>query len=225
VYVSDIGIGRDTAWLSSRGVGTVVNCVDRREAKPLPQAVLAAAGVRRYVALDMDDAPRDGYAARVLAGADALAAGRASGHAVLVHCAAGVSRSGTVLLAFLLRHGARQWPALTATAAAAPLDEADVALHGPAEAAAAPPCPLLTPCGPGTGLPLAAAGVLARSRRRQVHPNLGFWRLLRELDQATHGKHSVSEDMLGLHKEAIAARAAGRGRGGGAAAARTAGEP
>lgn len=103
-FLTAVGPGKDAAWLLARGITCVVNCIDRRESKPLPADTLQAAGIKRYACLDMDDKFKPEYAARLHEGADALAAGAGDGGKTLVHCAAGVSRSSTVMLLFLMKH-------------------------------------------------------------------------------------------------------------------------
>jgi len=108
VFISNITAARDAAFLRARGIAAVVNCVELKETRPQSADELAAAGVTDYTCLDLDDAfhADRGYAARVDAGVAALAAARARGDGALVHCAMGVSRSATVLVAFLMEHGA-----------------------------------------------------------------------------------------------------------------------
>jgi atypical dual specificity phosphatase len=99
------------AALARFGVTSVVNCAYNSE--PLPPGDLTAAGVAHFARLLFRDeaaAPGQDNAALIRAGVEGVAEGvRATAGAVLVHCVAGVSRSASVVVAYLV---ARQGLAL-----------------------------------------------------------------------------------------------------------------
>lgn len=103
VFISDQVFGFDPLRLRAQKLVGVCNCVE-----PLAPELVAASGVAHYTCLNIrdDEDLAPGCEAKVLEGAAALAAARAAsgGGAVLVHCGQGVSRSATVLLAYLMQH-------------------------------------------------------------------------------------------------------------------------
>ena len=115
---------RSARALSAAGVTSVVNCAFNSE--PLPSDALLRAGVTHYTRLDfVDEAARAGQdsAALIRAGAAAVAEGIAGTRgAVLVHCVAGMSRSSSVVAAYLMLHeGYSLLDAMRAVKAARPL--------------------------------------------------------------------------------------------------------
>ena len=106
LFLGSESAARSAAWLASEGVSAIVNCAFNSE--PLPHESRTAAGVSLYSRLDLADAAEHSQDAGMLirAGADAVAAAFTGGHdTVLVHCVAGMSRSTSVVLAFLVREG------------------------------------------------------------------------------------------------------------------------
>lgn len=101
-------VSRSAPGLQAAGVRAIVNCAGNSQ--PLAPPERAAAGVAFYAHLDfIDKAVVEGQdpLSLIERGADAiedaLAATGASG-SVLVHCVAGVSRSASVCMAFLVKH-------------------------------------------------------------------------------------------------------------------------
>lgn len=106
IYLGDAGAARRPNWLSKDGIGAVINAA--RDVKSLSAQELAATPVPHVTELDMDDEddfdPSDAFTC----GVDAIHAARSTyGLNVLVHCAAGVSRSASVLAYYLMRHEQR----------------------------------------------------------------------------------------------------------------------
>jgi len=157
LYLGSVSAARDEAFLRETRVVAIVNCA--AEVRPLPLDKRAAAGVASHVQFDIDDVSTVDFtdeltsaaaaidagmrlAAAATATASAAADAPTTPHAVLVHCAAGVSRSATAVLLYLMRyHGMTLWQAARRTKAARTcispnmgfwkvLRASDVALHG-----------------------------------------------------------------------------------------------
>ena len=112
VLLGSEAASRAPAWLAATHVRAIVNCAFNSE--PLDADSLAAAGVTggvsRVKLVDAADVEGQDAAGMIRAGADALAlaVGHAgAGEAVLVHCVAGVSRSASVVIAWLVTHEQR----------------------------------------------------------------------------------------------------------------------
>ena len=122
VLLGSEAVARSAAGLRAAGVRCIVNCAFN--SAPLPQGEREACGVAQYTQLQLVDAASvagQDALAMIERGADAVAAalaGSASG-AVLVHCVAGMSRSASVAIAFLVKHqGQRLLEAASAVKAA-----------------------------------------------------------------------------------------------------------
>lgn len=106
LFLGSEAAARSAASLRALGVTSLINCAFNSE--PLPPAELAAAGVAHVVKLEFRDeaaAPGQDNEALIRAGVAGVAAGAASTPgAVLVHCVAGVSRSASVVAAYLVAH-------------------------------------------------------------------------------------------------------------------------
>lgn len=109
LYLGSEAAARCPEWLLKSHVTSIINCAHNSEA--LTSDVLESCGVVRgvtRVAL-VDAAQVEGQDAGVMieAGADAIASALVSAPvdgAVLVHCVAGVSRSASCVIAFLVKH-------------------------------------------------------------------------------------------------------------------------
>jgi len=120
---------RSAEFLRACGVTAVVNCAFN--SPPLPASDREAAGVAFFEQLHFVDAAvveGQNHEALIEAGADAVAAalarggGEAGAGHVLVHCVAGVSRSASVVIAWLVKHeGLTLLEAASAVKAARPV--------------------------------------------------------------------------------------------------------
>ena len=89
----------DLAWLRERGVGAVLTLTEQ----PLPADLLARSGlVGLHIPVDDMTPPSPPQLEDAL---DFIHA-QIQRHAVAVHCLMGMGRTGTVLAAYLIRHGA-----------------------------------------------------------------------------------------------------------------------
>ena len=107
LYLGGFGAGRNVKWLRAHGVRAVVNCAremslfadhEKRRAK-------LARGKRGATVLDLgweDSLSQRLKAAAVQGAIRYIHAARLQGHAVLVHCAAGRSRSASLVVAYLV---------------------------------------------------------------------------------------------------------------------------
>jgi atypical dual specificity phosphatase len=117
-------VARSAPALRALNVSSIVNCAYNSE--PLPPGVLAAAGVAHMAQLHFRDeaaAPGQDNRALIAAGVAAVAEGVATtSGAVLVHCVAGVSRSASVVVAYLVvKHGLPLAEAVARAKAARPV--------------------------------------------------------------------------------------------------------
>jgi len=107
LYLGSEAVSRSTKGLTRIHATAIVNCAGN--SNPLPPSDRESCGVVYYKQLDfVDRAVVEGQNNLVLieAGADAIqeAFGSVKEGNVLVHCVAGVSRSSSVILAFLVKH-------------------------------------------------------------------------------------------------------------------------
>ena len=107
VYLGSEGVSRCEEGLSHFNVCAIVNCAGNSH--PLSQAILTACGVGFFKQLDFVDRAivvGQDNGGLIERGADAVAEALANGQKgnVLVHCVAGVSRSASVVMAFLVKH-------------------------------------------------------------------------------------------------------------------------
>lgn len=94
----------DPTFLSSAHIQEIVNCAGKHDVTREMVAAQRGAGVRHIHYLDLEDV--EAFDARVsfYIGAQLIAAALDSRHAVLVHCLQGVSRSVSVITAYLVRY-------------------------------------------------------------------------------------------------------------------------
>ena len=127
VLLGSEAVARSAQGLRAAGVHAIVNCAGN--SAPLPQGEREACGVALYTQLQLVDAASvagQDALALIERGADAVAealaaevCGGGGGGAVLVHCVAGMSRSASVAIAFLVKHrGQRLLEAASAVKAA-----------------------------------------------------------------------------------------------------------
>ena len=160
LYLSSEAPARSKTFLSSRNIKAVINCAI--DSHPLPIEELHAAGVEIFSHVKIVDAPgvnnRRGIDDALHAVTDAVNKCKGRG-AVLVHCIAGVSRSATTVIAFLMKQ---------------------------------------------RGMTLLDAAYHVKMIRRVIYPNIGFFKVLTEMEKEILGNNSyepsLPERALELHK-------------------------
>jgi hypothetical protein len=215
-FIASVVVGKSAARLRALGVHALVNCIPDTEARPLDDEQLGESGVGACCLLNMEDKFLPGYERRIRGGALAIAEARAEGKSGLVHCAMGVSRSATVMLAFLVEHhvegeaAAAAAPAVVpaAASAAAPAaapEAAAPAADAAAGGAAAEPAPPAAAAAVAKrkGMRLADAFLLLKAARPMVMPNHGFWQCLLAIEKEARGENSVPPEMLALCTEML----------------------
>lgn len=100
LYMGSVVGAKSPALLVQHACTCIVNCA--QEIAPLGDEARAAAGITDYTHLCINDVPRYDIFDDLHRGADAI---HAHAGAVFVHCAMGVSRSGSIVLAYLVKHG------------------------------------------------------------------------------------------------------------------------
>ena len=156
---------RDVDWLVARGIGFVLNVADDVDS---PAEAYQAAGIR-FTHLELADTSDCDIGSHLPDLVAMIHAQRVAGTSVFVHCSAGVSRSGTVAIAYVMVHGEAGGLAC----------DSDDAATGP--------------------IPLVDAWQAVRGRRRYVSPNKGFALALVELEAELRGENSITAPMLALH--------------------------
>lgn len=188
IYLTSVILGKDPKWLKDHNITTVINCIDKRESRPLSIELQNEAGIQKYVCLDMDDSFEG--VDKINLGVTALKEAYDAGENIVVHCAAGRSRSATVLMSFLLQHGSFAFFPQGTTSGVLPRSSSSTALT---TATATPP-----------RWTLKDVIVLVKKRRPVVAPNLGFCTYLINLEKqcSDDGKQcAIPETLLLLHKE------------------------
>jgi len=113
VYIGSVTAAVDVNWLRSAGVRAIINCA--QEVDELSNRVREEAGIVFYTKLSMDDTSRRDLTHSIQRGASVVqealrvvmdsGGGGAGDGALLVHCAMGISRSVSVVLAYMVMHG------------------------------------------------------------------------------------------------------------------------
>jgi len=209
-FIASVAVGKSAARLRALGVHALVNCIPDNEARPLDDDQLGESGVGACCLLNMEDKYLPGYERRIRGGALAIAEARAEGKSGLVHCAMGVSRSATVMLAYLVEHHVEGGAA--AAPAAASEEAAAVAAAASATASAASAAAVEVEGGGAAATPVAAvrkgmrladAFLLLKAARPMVMPNHGFWKCLLVIEKEARGENSVPHEMLALCTEML----------------------
>lgn len=97
LYVSGKNVARQLTELRKAGVTAIVN------ATPTLPNHFESEGIL-YKRIAVDDTPQDDLSAHFEAAATFIQEARSAGRSVLVHCQAGVSRSVSLVAAYLVRH-------------------------------------------------------------------------------------------------------------------------
>jgi atypical dual specificity phosphatase len=98
LWIGDQDSGRDLAFLREHAIGRVILAGRRLHSCHHPDQLA-------YLELQIDDSLEENLITHVDDCLRFIAEGAAHGHATLVHCASGISRSGGIVVAFLMHHG------------------------------------------------------------------------------------------------------------------------
>lgn len=120
-----VGNGRLTLWhrpgakavpeLRAFGCDCVVTLLSAREGAPVVGELVEQAGIEWvWLPLENGQPPRGAVSEAVLAALPAIAARLDGGHSILIHCSAGIHRTGMVAFALLRWHGYSEEEALAA---------------------------------------------------------------------------------------------------------------
>ena len=96
LYLGAKGVTGDLDKLNGLGVGYIVNCTQDPPAE-YPSHY-------RYLHVDVGDTATDDISRYFIVACDFIEEARESGKSVLVHCTMGMSRSCSIVLAYLIRH-------------------------------------------------------------------------------------------------------------------------
>lgn len=115
LYLGDVDSARSEKVISSLQIGLIVNCT-----KDIPRTTQGV----DFLRIPIDDLPGSDITAHFKEAIEAIDAARKSDRNVLVHCFAGISRSATIVAAYLMKkHGISSGEALTRIKAARPIVE------------------------------------------------------------------------------------------------------
>lgn len=94
LYLGDISNAKDIYWLDSKGITYIVNCA---------KEVGSYFRTKAYLNLDLDDSPYQGISQALKDSYLFIDNALQRGNAVLVHCYAGISRSSTIVIYYIMR--------------------------------------------------------------------------------------------------------------------------
>ena len=94
-YISGLDEAHDLRWLKHHHITHIVNCV-RGLKNPYPQHF-------RYISLNLDDVPNQIIYQALEPSYEFIRDALSNGGTVLVHCHAGVSRSASIIIYFLMK--------------------------------------------------------------------------------------------------------------------------
>ena len=97
LFLGAKGITADMEKLSSLGVEYIINCTQDPPPSDYPQHI-------RYLHVDVGDTASDNIAQYFVPACDFIETARVEGKGVLVHCTMGMSRSCSIVLAYLVKH-------------------------------------------------------------------------------------------------------------------------
>lgn len=92
LYIGDINNAKDGAFLSSKKITLIINC-----AKEIPNFFEGNKGIK-YMRLDLNDVPNQPIEDALRTSSDAILNNIKKGFVTFVHCAAGISRSASVVI-------------------------------------------------------------------------------------------------------------------------------
>lgn len=96
LYLGAKGVTGDMEKLNGLGVGYIVNCTEDPPAE-YPSHI-------KYLHVAVGDTANDDISKYFIVSSDFIEQARESGKSVLVHCTMGMSRSSSIVLAYLVRH-------------------------------------------------------------------------------------------------------------------------